>query len=127
VEEEPRIRRDKAPAAIKEVARGLKGANGDEPTAVEAAWEDAFIPLDGEIAHEGPPKDPNAPSGSLSSDDCEAIAVDFAIPDPTRPNIRASSSPAPPPARPSSGDRSPPAMPERRAAPPIRPRTDRPR
>ena len=69
MEEEPRIRRDKAPAAIKEVARGLKGANGDEPTAVEAAWEDAFIPPDGKVIHEGPPRDPDAPSGSLSSDD----------------------------------------------------------
>ena len=89
MEKEPRTRRDKALAAGKDAARGLKGANDDELTAVEAAWEDAFIPPDGKFIHEGPPRDPDAPSGSLSSDDGEAIAVDFAVPDPTRPHIPA--------------------------------------
>jgi hypothetical protein len=41
------------------------------------ATEDTFVPPPAKIDHSGPPRDPNAPSGSLSSDDAEAIAVDF--------------------------------------------------
>jgi hypothetical protein len=48
--------------------------------------EDAFVVPKKKINHEPPPKDPEAPSGSLSSDDAEAIAVDFGIPGPTHPN-----------------------------------------
>jgi hypothetical protein len=51
-----------------------------------AATEDAFIVPQGTIDHEGPPKDPNAPSGSLSSDDDEAIEVDFGAANPAPPN-----------------------------------------
>jgi hypothetical protein len=40
--------------------------------------EDAFgLPLAVETPHDGPPSDPNAPSGSLSSDDEEVVPVDF--------------------------------------------------
>lgn len=48
-------------------------AAGTPPT----ANEDTFVVPGGKIRDDGPPKDPNAPSGSLSSDDAEAIAVDF--------------------------------------------------
>lgn len=44
------------------------------------AVEDAFgLPPAVKTPHdkEGPPRDPNAPSGSLSSDDDELIPVDF--------------------------------------------------
>jgi hypothetical protein len=52
-----------------------------------AVTEDTFIVPQGEIDHGGPPKDPDAPSGSLSSDDDEAIKVDFGVAGPTLPNI----------------------------------------
>jgi hypothetical protein len=52
-----------------------------------APTEDTFIAPAGPINHDGPPKDPSAPSGSLSSDESEAIAVDFAAANPPRPNI----------------------------------------
>lgn len=44
------------------------------------AIEDAFgLPPAVKTSHDkdGPPRDPNAPSGSLSSDDDEVIPVDF--------------------------------------------------
>lgn len=44
------------------------------------AIEDAFgLPPAVKTPHDndGPPRDPNAPSGSLSSDDAEVIPVDF--------------------------------------------------
>jgi hypothetical protein len=47
--------------------------------------EDTFAPAAGPIDHNGPPKDPDAPSGSLSSDDAEAITVDFSISNSTHP------------------------------------------
>lgn len=42
--------------------------------------EDAFgLPPEVKTPHDddGPPRDPNAPSGSLSSDDAEVVPVDF--------------------------------------------------
>jgi hypothetical protein len=44
------------------------------------AIEDAFgLPPAVKTPHDndGPPRDPNAPSGSLSSDDAEVLPVDF--------------------------------------------------
>jgi hypothetical protein len=46
------------------------------------ASEDAFsLPPAVKTPHDkdGPPRDPNAPSGSLSSDDEEVVPVDFSI------------------------------------------------
>jgi hypothetical protein len=85
VEKQPHSKLEKAMAAVKEAARKLTGENDSESPPVETPEEDAFTPPEGEIKHEVPPKDPNAPSGSLSSDDAEAIAVDFSIPTPTTP------------------------------------------
>jgi hypothetical protein len=65
-------------------ARKLKG-EPSEPGGPKPAAEDTFgLPPDAP-SHDAPPKDPNAPSGSLSSDDAEAIAVDFGIPNPPQP------------------------------------------
>jgi hypothetical protein len=47
--------------------------------------EDTFVPAAGPVDYNEPPKDPNAPSGSLSSDDAEAITVDFSVPDSRHP------------------------------------------
>ena len=50
---------------------------GKKPT---RAIEDAFClpPATNAPRHnDGPPRDPNAPSGSLSSDDAEVVPVDF--------------------------------------------------
>jgi hypothetical protein len=77
MEEDPKTKLDKAMAAVKEAARKLTGEKDSGPVPVETPSEDAFIPPEGEIKHEGPPKDPNVPSGSLSSDDEEAVPVDF--------------------------------------------------
>jgi hypothetical protein len=78
VKEEIKIRLDKAMAAVKEAAaRKPKRENDSEPLPVATPVEDAFIPPEGEIKHEGPPKEPNAPSGSLSSDDEEVVPVDL--------------------------------------------------
>jgi hypothetical protein len=44
------------------------------------AIEDAFgLPPEDKTPHDngGPPRDPNAPSGSLSSDDAAVVSVDF--------------------------------------------------
>jgi hypothetical protein len=60
-------RRDKA--AVKDLGRELKGKPAAQPIPAEAPKEDAFILPESKIAHEAPPKDPNAPSGSLSSDE----------------------------------------------------------
>jgi hypothetical protein len=57
------------------------------PAILPTASEDAFIVPAGKIAHEGPPKDPNEPSGSLSADDAEPIVADFTAANPTHPNI----------------------------------------
>jgi hypothetical protein len=49
----------------------------------KSAVEDAFsLPPAKKTPHDtdGPPRDPNAPSGSLSSDFDEAIPVEFGIP-----------------------------------------------
>jgi hypothetical protein len=86
VDKERQTKLDKAMAAVKEAARKLKGENDSEPSVTETPVEDAFILPDGEPTHDGPPKDPNAPSGSLSSDDAEAISVDFGTGKPTHPN-----------------------------------------
>jgi hypothetical protein len=51
----------------------------------QVATEDTFVPPPAKIDHSGPPNDPNAPSGSLSSDDAEAIAVDFSAASPAHP------------------------------------------
>jgi hypothetical protein len=87
MEEEPKTKLDKAMAAVKEVARKLKGENDSEPVPVETPVEDAFTPPDGEIKHEAPPKDPEAPSGSLSADGEKTGTVDLtpAPPQDTRP------------------------------------------
>jgi hypothetical protein len=77
MKEEPKTKLDKAMAAVTEAARKLKGANDSEPVPVETPVEDAFIPPDGEIKHEAPPKDPDPPSGSLSSDDEKTGPVDL--------------------------------------------------
>jgi hypothetical protein len=48
----------------------------------KSAVEDTFGLPPGDKApknKDGPPRDPNAPSGSLSSDDDEVIPVDFSI------------------------------------------------
>jgi hypothetical protein len=77
VDEETKTGLDKAMAAVKEAARKLKGENDAEPLPIETPFEDAFIPPVGEIKHEGPPKDPDPPSGSLSSDDVKTGAVEL--------------------------------------------------
>jgi hypothetical protein len=49
---------------------------------VKSAIEDAFgLPPAVKTLHDndGPPSDPNAPSGSLSSDDAEVVPVDFSL------------------------------------------------
>jgi hypothetical protein len=71
---------DKAMDIVKEAARNLLGENEAEPPATEAPKEDAFIVSEGNIKYDAPPIDPEAPSGSLPSDDAEAIAVDFTNP-----------------------------------------------
>jgi hypothetical protein len=64
------------------------GPDDAEPATPEVvATEDTFIAPPGKIDHNGPPKDPNAPSGSLSSDDAEVLAVDFGVANPTHPNM----------------------------------------
>jgi hypothetical protein len=76
VEKESQTELDKAMVPVKKAAGKLKGENKSEPT-VETPVEDAFVLPDGKIRHEAPPKDPNAPSGSLSSDDEEVVPVDL--------------------------------------------------
>jgi hypothetical protein len=71
---------NKALDSGKEAARNLLGENVAEPPATEAPKEDAFIIPERKVKHAGPPTDPDAPSGSLSSDEAEAIAVDFSNP-----------------------------------------------
>jgi hypothetical protein len=87
MDEEPKAKLDKAMAAVKEAARKLKGENDAELVPIETPVEDAFIPPEGEIKHEEPPKDPDPPSGSLSSDDEKPGPVDLtpAPPPDTRP------------------------------------------
>jgi hypothetical protein len=63
---------DKAMEAVREAARKLKD-EPDEPTVAE----DTFVLPPDESKHEEPPKDPNPPSGSLSSDDDEVIPVNL--------------------------------------------------
>jgi hypothetical protein len=55
------------------------GALVDNVVRQAAGREDAFVTPPKPIDHGGPPNDPNAPSGSLSSDDVKAIAVDFGV------------------------------------------------
>jgi hypothetical protein len=74
--EETKIKLEKAMAAVKEAARKLKD-EPEEPSGAEPAPEDTFGLPPVEPKHEEPPKDPDAPSGSLSSDDAEAITVDL--------------------------------------------------
>jgi hypothetical protein len=62
-----------------------KPQNRGDRANVNVTTEDAFVVPKKMIIHEPPPKDPEAPSGSLSSDDAKAIAVDFGIPS-THPN-----------------------------------------
>jgi hypothetical protein len=70
--DETKIKFDKAMAAVKVATRKLKD-EPDEPGGAKPAPEDTFgLPPVGPKDN-GPPKDPNAPSGSLSSDDAEAI------------------------------------------------------
>jgi hypothetical protein len=64
-------------AAGKEAARKLKREPDDSGGAPKPAPEDTFGLPPVEPNHDGPPKDPNAPSGSLSSDGAEALTVDF--------------------------------------------------
>jgi hypothetical protein len=76
VKKETKIKLDKAMAAVKGAARKLKD-EPDEPGGAKPPPEDTFGLPPVEPKHDGPPKDPNAPSGSLSSDDAEAITVDL--------------------------------------------------
>jgi hypothetical protein len=60
-----------------EIKRTKSASPKDKP-----AIEDAFgLRPDEKTLHDkdGPPRDPNAPSGSLSSDDDEVTPVDFSI------------------------------------------------
>jgi hypothetical protein len=70
--EKIKARLDKAMEAVKEAARKLT----DEPDQ-PAVTEDAFAPPPDQPKQEEPPKDPEPPSGSLSSDDDEALPVDL--------------------------------------------------
>jgi len=54
-----------AERAAKKAARAIEDAFG-LPPAVKTSLD-----------NDGPPRDPNAPSGSLSSDDAEVLPVDF--------------------------------------------------
>jgi hypothetical protein len=80
--EEIKATLDKAMEAVKEATRKLT----DEPDQ-PAVSEDAFAPPPDGPKQEEPPKDPDPPSGSLSSDDEKAIPVDLtpAPPPDTRP------------------------------------------
>jgi hypothetical protein len=73
VREKAKAKLDKAMEAVREAARKLKD-EPDEP----AGAEDAFVLPPDEPKREEPPKDPNPPSGSLSSDDDEEIPVNLA-------------------------------------------------
>jgi|ERR1700722_615551 hypothetical protein len=77
VKEETKIKLGKTMAAGKEAARKLKHEPDDSGGAPKPAPEDTFGLPPVEPNHDGPPKDPNAPSGSLSSDGAEALTVDF--------------------------------------------------
>jgi hypothetical protein len=75
------VMREKAKAKLDQIFEAVEAVRNlndkpDEPVVTE----DAFAPPSAKPKHEEPPKDPNAPSGSLSSDDAERISVDFNVP-----------------------------------------------
>ncbi len=65
---------------VKETARNLLGEIEVQPPATETPKEDALIVPEGKVKHNAPPVDASAARGSLSSDEAEAIAVDFSNP-----------------------------------------------
>jgi hypothetical protein len=70
---------DEAVKSVRGAARKLKGEDDlKEPDGAKPAPEDTFgLPPVEKIEHEPPPRDPNAPSLSLSADEEEAVPVDL--------------------------------------------------
>ena len=77
VAKEHRTNLDKAVAAVKDAARNMT-IREDVASGAEPATEDTFgLPPIDEIPRGPPPRDPNAPSLSLSADDEDAAPVEF--------------------------------------------------
>jgi hypothetical protein len=70
---------DESVKSVREAARKLESEDDlKEPDGAKPVPEDTFgLPPVEKIEHESPPKDPNAPSLSLSADEEEAVSVDL--------------------------------------------------